>query len=748
MTVTVKDEIELNGRKYKLKRSITGSWMDPFPEQFTTGDTSYDIRRDLSSWIISDLRGGIGVEEMIEQFDANRCWWTNCIIKYRGHILPPRQATEVTAPTLTAPTITNADMELDANWTGGARSNDFAHGGTYSWKRNNATQEVIDTYQDIAQSVYKNQQYTFTAWVYLATPISGAGNVSILIDDGVGRSVSTVVSTLDTWTQVSVQRTLNSAATRLRLIFRREKTDAGGNELAGYFDDASITLDSTVGTFVQFENFNGELYSAWGQILAKMNAGRTAWTAIHNMGATITALTASLNSRLYIYLGDSTNYYYMSISDAFTQSNSANANWGFQYDAKLFKVNTSGTVAYSTDPDGGGPTWTSGGAITDIADQIEGFVVGRDASGSIVPYAATNSIIKAYDSSTPQWVDTEAVLPNHPIGGKGHAYWNGKLYFSYGLAVKEYYPETGAFVDIGLTERDGVPVEYNGEITKLLGDTGVKGMFAAVDSSVTSGNSKSGLYIYDGGWQCWWVDTVNNGAMYDIIVSSAGSGYAVYWAVGAKTYYIDIPRGIENPDKITQEYETAGILLTPWFDAGNQAASKLAKLLADFASGVTTSETVALKFRIDHAFTDLDTGWTTMETLNTSGENGYNEELFASGAGVSYKTIQFRLDFHTSGHPTAADINHLVFYYGKRTGSMLKRVWNIEVLTDDYNQTKAHEKVTNLEAAIRSDTDVLFSYHPNDDSLQSYYVSVYCPHFVEQTGRDYNGSYQLQLIES
>ena len=100
MTVTQLEEVELNGYKYRKKGAIQGAWIDPFPQQMSFGDPSYSNRIDLSSLIINDLRGGIGVEESDETIDGNRCWWTNCIIKYRNHILPPRLATEVTLPTL------------------------------------------------------------------------------------------------------------------------------------------------------------------------------------------------------------------------------------------------------------------------------------------------------------------------------------------------------------------------------------------------------------------------------------------------------------------------------------------------------------------------------------------------------------------------------------------------------------------------------------------------------------------------
>ncbi len=295
-----------------------------------------------------------------------------------------------------------------------------------------------------------------------------------------------------------------------------------------------------------------------------------------------------------------------------------------------------------------------------------------------------------------------------------------------------------------------MPVEYNGEITKLLGDTGTKGMFALIDASQVSGTAKSGLYVYDGiGWQCWWADTSNDGAMYDVIVSSASSAYAVYWDCGGSVYYIDIPRGIENPDKISQSYATAGILLSPWFDAGNAVASKLAKLLAVFAKGVSTTETVTVKYRTNHTNTDLGTGWSSaLLSLDTTAENGSIEASFISGAGLSIKAIQFRLDFVTPGATAKADIQSLVFYYKKRTGSETLWSWTVPIIINDEFGTGAKEKWENLKACKDSDTDITFSYHPNDNALEQYYVSVDSFVGTSETGRAYEGNFTLRLIES
>ena len=554
------DTILVNSLPYTIKGPVTGGWIDPFPEQITIGDADYSNRRDLSSWIMNDLRGGITVEEMDEKVDFNKCYWTNCITQYRNHILPPRLATSIDLPAAYSMAIVNADMELTTGWTNGVRSNVQAHGDTYSWRVGDTT----DTYQNLTWGDWlQGRSVTFKCWAYSASATRGE---KIGIYDGKTTTYSDTVDAQSTWEHLTVTKTLAADATMLRLILYHADTTWDG-----YYDDATIDpdLSHTPDNVDVMANFNSNLYVASNDALLKLNATRDGFTRVTGFnGTAIKAIIPSLNSRLYILLGDTSNYWWMSTSEVFTETGAdhkdltadattdtdtivdaalsglsvvagdyvynttrtagsyvtsyTNATttieldtaitsqvstdtysvrrggtWGFQFDAKLFKVTSAGKVFYSTDPDATAPTWTTGSTINDIADQIEGFVVGRDTSGVYAPYGVTNSILKAYDKTTPQWVDTEVRLPNHPVGGRGHAYFSGNIFLSYGLAIREYNPtSTDSVREIGFTERDGLPVEYNGEIVKLYGDLNT-GMLIAVDSSLTSGNSKSGLYLYD-----------------------------------------------------------------------------------------------------------------------------------------------------------------------------------------------------------------------------------------------------------
>ncbi len=752
-----KNEVVLNGYKYKISGPVRVQSLSPFPAKMTIGDDSYTNRQQLSSWIINDQRGGIGKEDMDESVDMDRCWWSNCILKWKNHILPPRLAMPITIPdTETAgvvvePTHTNMDCEALGTWIGtaGARSNTQAQAGTYSWKVSapiGAGSQTGQVYQAVTlETEYKSKSFTFTCYVY--GPGGAHTGCRIGIDDGVTTPTYSAYRVTGSWAQLTVTQTINASATKLWLLLETTTGQEAGCD--GYFDTG--TLYTIIKGKIIFANFNNNLYMARGNNLSKLNAGRTAFeTVLNTFEASIKALIPSLNSRLYIYLGDTRKYQYMTTTPTFVESTSANAYYGFQWDGKLFKMNSTGTMTYSIDPDGASPTWAASASITDIASDIQRFGIGKDASGDDVPYCATKSILKVLDFTHSLWLDSAVKLPNHPNGGKGFCYWHDGHYISYGLGVKRYITgSTATISEVGLNKDDGLPVEYNGEITKLLGESASDEMFALVDASQVTGTAKSGLYAYDTrGWQCWWTDTSNDGTMYDAIISAYPSGYAIYWDCGSAAKYIDLPRGIQNPNKIGQSYATAGIWISPWFDAGSAVFAKLAKELHTFAKGVSTTETVAVKYRTNKTYTDLDTDWNTLDTLNTTGENGDNQELITTGAGTSINCIQLRLDFVTPGATAKPDIQAIVFNYKKRVGGETVWSWTIPIVCDEGYGTTAKQKWANLKAAKDANTDVLFTFRPDDAGDESYYVQVDDFYGTSETGRYYEGNFVLRVIQS
>jgi len=744
------NKIALNDQYYTLKSPLRAQYVSRMPGKVNIGPDSYDREQMLSNWNIKDLRAGLGREEMDEKVDFDRYWWGNLICDFEGHILLPREATEITG--------TGTGWAIPSSFT--------EYGSDVAWNnQNNAIDASVATKAD-SDATAVNDKWTNK----LAFPITALDcnsiiyytdiNVSawdvmevyVLYDAG-WHEIYNGVPTVNAWTTINIGSTKTVSSAYIR--FQHNGTESDKAYLSGiYFGAVTPQTDYSSATEFHFANFNGKYYMSANDKLYKMDANRN-FSRVRDFTATIKALIPSLNNRLYIYLGDSTNYYYMSTSDFMTASNSANAYWAFQYDNKLFKVNSSGACAYSTDPDGATPTWTSIGSITDIASQIARFFVGKDASGEEVVCCATKSWFKVLaigsTFANSVWVNTAVKLPDHPNGGKGACYWHGAHYISYGLGVKKYVSgSTATITEVGLNKDDGLPVEFNGEIVKFGEDSAMDVLFALVDASQTSGNSKSGLYAYTGmGWRCWWYDSANNGAMYDVMVSSAESEYAVYWVCGGSVFYIDIHRGISNPKQLagTQKYESAGILISPIFDADAAAMKKLIKRVRDYAKSVTTTETIIIYYRIDRATQDVDldlsgSHWTILADLDTTAEAGEVTTEFASGAGVAVNAIQFRIDMARGGTNTLSpDLQSMVTSYRKLTKG--NWVYTAPIVIDGLHNRTKKEQHEDLESAAISETDVALIYRST-----AKYVQVMLPQSWKQTGTNYGGEYTLSLIEA
>lgn len=749
LQITDRCQVGLNGLKYTTPGGVRPQRLPRTPSKTITGVPEYANEQILSNWIIRDLRGGIGVLNMDESIDADRCMWTNCIIDYPGHIVLPRLATEVT-PSVTLPTITDGGLELwdDAtnltNWTKTGAGDPLNRQavtvieGTFSagLRTNAAT-----IYQDAANWVSAFQETTIivTAQLYTAQ----GTDIRVGINDGVDTTYSSYHTGGGGWETLLVQKKLGAAADKIRVII--DYAAATGAE--AFADDIQFHVTSGGTTFL-FENFNSNLYMAVGTVLYKLDTSSgSAWLFVASFQASITALIRGPNSMLYIYLGDSDEYLYMNTSEVFVETDVNDANLGVMWDDKLWKLDTDGNYWSAATPNAASPTWTAEGSITDIGGDVENLEVGHDTNGDDVVYAGTHSIMKVYDDANSKWIDTSLRLPDHPKGGKGLVYWRDAMHISSGLDVRKYTVGSVATIsEIGLNRDDGLLVEHNGEIVKLIGE-GENDMFALVDSSITSGNSKSGVYAYnERAWRCWWIDTANNGAMNDGIVSSAYE-YRLYWDVGAKVYYIDLHRGLRNPKQLsgTQKYLTPGVFLSPSFDADTAVFDKLAKALNTFCKDVSTTLTVAVKYRLNQDNIDLDTGWTTMDTLNTTAESDKNEEIFGSNLGTVFQSIQFRLDLtRVSGaNTTTPDVQNLVLSYMKLLDSIWS--WGFRIILDDLHGTTARQKEENLKTVIEAQTFVKFIYR-EDDTTETEYVKVFNTFGETETGRNYEGHYDLTVI--
>jgi len=486
------NEVRLNSVRYPIIGGLKQQLISGFAEKTVTGDYDLDSDPMKSHWVIvGDGRGGLLVEEMDEKVDADRFWWSTCDADYKNNLFLPRLANTITKPDKTVtPTIVNTNMELETGWDYSdadiSRTDAQKNAGTYSLEIKCEISETNITGQYLVDWTPGNQ-YTFSCYVKCEN--ATYMDAKIGIDDGVTTTYSSLHETTS-WAQLTVQKTLSTAAKYMRLVLWGISN--GGAEYSAWFDTATLTLDSSA-TGISYAaltpnlmvEFNGTLYVALGDVLTKLNsAGTTLQTILQPVdGTNIAQLIPSLNSCLYIYMGDTKYYWYLSTTDVPAITDVTDATYGVQWDSKLWKMDADGNWWYATTPNAAAPTWTSRASLTDIADQVETLFIGGDASGDNVIYAATNSILKVYDFTNNLWLDTYVKLPNHPSGGKGATYWNDGIYLSSGLGVKKYDVANLTLGDVGLDTRDGIPTDYDGEIVKLLGETSSRDMFALIGSA-------------------------------------------------------------------------------------------------------------------------------------------------------------------------------------------------------------------------------------------------------------------------
>lgn len=707
MAVIDENEVTINSIRYPIIGKVRPILSSNFAEKQVIGEYTKASNPNIDSWVIGDQRGGILAEEMDEARQSDRAWWSTCNLGFLGHILLPPLATTVTLPTAVLP---NNDMETDTNaWVGGAQSAVQEQADSYSW----AATAGVSPYMDIPwDDSYQSTEYVFTCHVWAAE----ADKCKITIDDGVDTTDSTIDHPgTSGWVELTATKTLAANATRLRLILNNA---AGG--ATAYFDTADINPMPTELTRVKhFAHFNNGLYCAMGSILAKLDADGNEFVKVKEMGDVITDLIPSGN-QLFIYLGDLSEYWLMGTDDAtFSMTNAVNATYGLTWDSKLWKINSAGALYYCAAPATITPTWVANGNLAKegLADgDVQSLFIYRSAAGSPIIYAGTKLGLYAHSyaalAADASWVATELAMPQHTTAGKGVVHWRDRSYTSAGLDVLAY--QTGqagtTITSVGLDRDDGLPTLRGGEIVKFI--KGYNEFFALVDSTYEGATSRSTVMAYDGkGWQCWWKAGSNNLRMDSGIVSSVYD-YRLWFNAGTSVYYIPLQRNLRNPKKVsTFAYHTAGIHITPWFDA-NWVGQKLALQLKVFCKDVTANETVLVEYRIDHIEVDLTTGWNTLGTIVAVGNEVETTYTFGSSLGTNFKAIQFRFTLGRDAGGSnpeydSPDVQYVVLEYQK----IIKPTWNWAFTVDctkEYNGRTANQMLDAIVTAAELETLIPF----------------------------------------
>ena len=437
--------------------------------------------------------------------------------------------------------------------------------------------------------------------------------------------------------------------------------------------------------------------------------------------------------------------------------------WGISYAGQLWHSNSPGTEhldAMLPLPDG----------------SITRLFVARNAAGVPIIYAMTTEGLFAHDADNSRWDATELELPIHPDNGKGSTRWRDSVYIPSGNGIYKYINGNNSAVVtiVGPDKDDGLPSDKRGAIRTMTGshnelligvdaqtgadpvsfDAVSRQWFSHFGSPVMANDTgKSAILGYNElGWEVKWLAS-DTGTTFDTMhVSTAYNKYRLWWGANGVVYYMDLPKDIINPSEVDDfPYGTSGVHETPWFNAGQSEVDKLALKLKIECSGLSANETVLVQYA-----TDYTESYTTAVTLNSTtmgASAGTYTYTFGSSAGVSYRSIKFKLTLSRSTATTTGlekynspDVISTTLTWRKK----LDAKWGHTVEVDLNNKYKGNDPKalrSNLISAIESTTLVEFTFRDDSGGTRNYYVDVTSAQGLEFTGRDERGSTMISVVE-
>ena len=194
---------------------------------------------------------------------------------------------------------------------------------------------------------------------------------------------------------VAIGSTKTVTAARVRF---QDNSGSGGdarlNELQFYAVSATIQ-----GTVLTGTDFNDKLYAPFGNALIKQNAGGTAFTVVSAFPVDITDIEPFTDSRLYIALGTSEPYWYMSTAEVVTESTATNKTYKYfatvhTTASTMYGSDADNTIRNTTDPVNGGVAWSSTTTVGASYHAIQGLL---EKGGAL--YIPKEDMIYYLDSS-------------------------------------------------------------------------------------------------------------------------------------------------------------------------------------------------------------------------------------------------------------------------------------------------------------------------------------------------------------
>ena len=523
--------------------------------------------------------------------------------------------------------------------------------------------------------------------------------------------------------------------------------------------------DATGETLDILQEFNGNLYGIWSnKKIYQYNSGSdTFGSALDTLPDMATdALEVRIGGTLYLIIAHTGGYTYTSNASSFTDD-TKDAKFLAFWNDKLWGIDNTGQLWHAA----------SLGSETNDAKlplpdgHVTDLFVARNASGNPILYAMTKEGLYAHDATNSLWVETQLALPFHNENGKGSTRWRDSVYIPAGLGIYKYINGSNSAVVtvVGPDRDDGLPSDYRGKISKLLGThndlitmvdgtltPGTVDMFATGESPVIdSSTGYSTILGYnETGWEVKWAASgtdqgkkITAGFVSDVGGTlTATNPYRLYWGFDGKLYYQQLQSDVINPTQVVNyryEDDVDGIHYTPWFSADQVEVDKLALKLKAETATCNANQTVQVQYALDYD----ESTYYTMGTITTNGITTYT---FGSSLGTAFRSIQFKITLATNTTTASPDLISLTLEYRKKLNTKFGWAVNVD-MNKGYKGKTPKDMRSNILSDIQSNTLLEFTYRDDSSANRNYYVDITSAQGLESTAFDERGTTQLLLTE-
>lgn len=763
----IRGSIHLNGERYRLDAPVQEARIRDLPPDIGSGNQPARVDMSLAQhWVVDDFTpvitqdtvetpGGFGLESVRNSsarqlaLDSHRFWDSTCDTRFPKQVtLGPLVTTLGTLPSSAFPTRMydyNGSLYLGTRVAGSTTLDNMETPA--NWTASPATDAIAPTLNAItfregagAMNCGINTAATGSTWaVYTksctpALDLSGRNNIRVWVYLVVGTLVklhATVPMRLTFETSGGNFYRVNIGPTELsdgdwkRVSKPRSGFTATGNPswsnitlIYLEFQEAAAPVDVALGDIIvdflelvdppMVRRWNG---TSWDVVLDDLKDNGDVPVFHFNQ------FYDGTNNYLYAWPFDGYDgaWFWRSVTgNAGTWAQSDNESSStMEWNGTLYKLDTGGGVCVLQSCAGNLSPLVAGNWATTLtireAWNDHGVLAQHfNAVGEPTLYIGTTFGVIACDILNTRYYQP-IKLSRDDDNCKAFAVWptGSPAGICYGLAsgsIECYNPEDKRVYALGPNLDSGLPATRQGICTQLIP---LRNWLVAL---IRNGTTSAQILVRgrQGGWHMLVGDL---GRCETIHYSDSFTPPRLLFGDGAAVKYITLPDTTDNPYSTTTAiYRTSDTLTLPTFEGRFSEISKTAlevRVVADaLAAQAANTEKITVEYNIDGA------GWTTLGTVYSDTTDGKLQ--FASGNGLAFKKIDFRLTFARGGTNTNTPrMRFFAFKYGEMPTPRYQWAAMLNCIEEQYGNTPATAKA-NLETAVASAT--LVDFYPDGDA--------------------------------